>query len=134
MEGVLQFKAGDPVLIYRTSDYKGPAKYRSVITSICVVEETTNMNAFASIDEFIAYCEPYSIFTEDELKSFYKTRKYPFIIKMSYNVAFTKRVTNGFLVDNLGIRPNYWGVFEVSDEEFKEIIKAGQVNESLIID
>lgn len=31
--------------------------------------------------------------------------------KMTYNIALTKRVTNGYLVDNLNMSPKYWGFF-----------------------
>jgi len=132
MKDVQNFNNGDLVLIYRTKD-REPAKYRSVITSTCVVEEVLNINSFPNIEEFLNYCEPYSIFTEDELMDFYKTRPYPYIIKMTYNIAFKKRVTNGYLVDELNIKPNYWGVFKVTDEQFSQIIKAGAVDESIII-
>jgi len=52
---------------------------------------------------------------------------------MTYNIAFKKRVTNGYLVDTLGISPAYWGVFKISDGDFSNIIKAGGVDESLIV-
>ena len=74
------------------------------------------------------------IFSVDELRSFYRTKKYPFIIKMTYNVAFKRRVTNGQMIDSFGITPEYWGVFSVTHEQFKKIIKAGEVDESIIID
>lgn len=134
MKDVQKFHNGDILLIYRTSDGQGAARYRSVVTSICVVEEVLNINNFDTKDDFLGYCEPYSIFTVDELRSFYRTKKYPFIIKMTYNVAFKKRVTNGQLIDEFGIKPEYWGVFSVTNEKFKKIMRAGEVDESVIID
>jgi len=89
---------------------------------------------FDTEEKFLKYCEPYSIFSVEELRSFYRTKKYPFIIKMTYNAAFKKRVTNGQLIDHFGIDPDYWGIFSVTHEQFKKIIKAGEVNESIIID
>lgn len=133
MQGVQNFNKGDLIFIYRTSDGKGAARYRSVITSVCVIEEVQNMHDFSTESEYLKYCEPYSIFTVEELRGFYKTKKYPFIIKMTYNIAFKKRVTNGQLVDDFGISPDYWGVFSVTDNQFKNIIKAGDVDESIII-
>jgi len=134
MKDVQKFHNGDILLIYRTSDGQGAARYRSVVTSICVVEEVLTINDFNTEDAFLSYCEPYSIFSVDELRSFYRTKKYPFIIKMTYNAAFKKRVTNGQLIDEFGITPEYWGVFSVTDEQFKKIIRAGEVDESIIID
>jgi hypothetical protein len=52
---------------------------------------------------------------------------------MTYNIAFKKRVTNGQLQDEFDISPDYWGVFHVTDKQFKDIIKAGGVDESVII-
>lgn len=133
MQGVQNFNNGDLVLIYRTNDYKGSARYRSVVTSVCVIEEVLNIDTFDTEESFLKYCEPHSIFTIDELRSFYRTKKYPFIIKMTYNIAFKKRVTNGQLKDNFGIAPDYWGVFSITDKQFSQVIKAGEIDESIII-
>jgi hypothetical protein len=133
MDGVLNFNIGDLILIYRTSDKKGLARYRSVVTSVCVIEEVLNINSFDTIDSFLEYCNPYSIFSEEELRGFYRTKKYPFIIKMTYNIAFKKRVTNGQLISDFGLSPEYWGVFRVTHEQFKNIIRTGEVDESIII-
>lgn len=133
MSGMKNFKKGDLIFIYRTSDGQGPAYYRSIISSLCVVEEVKNIHSFSNIEDFLGYCEPYSIFTDYELRKFYSERKYPYIIKMTYNIAFNKKVTNGYLVSDLNINPDYWGLFEVNNEEFFNILCAGEANESLII-
>ncbi len=133
MQGVTAFRNGDIVLIYRTSDGQGYARFRSVMTSVCVVEESININQFNTLEDFLSYCRPYSVFTDDELIDFYETKKYPYIIKMTYNLAFRKRVTNGYLKDYVGLNPSYWGVFELNKTQFTQIIIAGEVNESLIV-
>lgn len=133
MHDVQKFKTGDILLIYRTNDNKGSARYRSVVTSICVVQEVLNINSFNTLEEFLSYCEPYSIFTDEELREFYQTKKYPYVIKMTYNLSFKKKVTNGYLVDTIGLNPSYWGVFGVSLEQFYTIIRAGEVDESLVV-
>jgi len=132
MSGITDFKEGDNVLIYRTKDNKGPAYYRSVITSVCVVKEVKNINDFRNFNDFYMYVKSFTIFDNRELQNFFDTKQYPYIIKMTYNIAFTKRVTNGQLVD-MGISPDYWGVFKLSDENFYKILRVGEVNESLII-
>ena len=53
---------------------------------------------------------------------------------MTYNIALTKRVTNGYLIDDLKITPKYWGFFQLSDEQFDKIIEKGEVDESVIVD
>jgi len=68
---VSPLKRGDIVVIYRTKDDKGPAWYRSVATSICVIEELKSKRDFESEKEFVDYCKPYSVFTEKELKKWY---------------------------------------------------------------
>jgi len=133
MKDAEKFKKEDIILIYRTKD-RDPARFRSVISSICIIEEVENMNNFQNEEEYLKYCEPYSIFSIDELRGFYRTKKYPFIIKMTYNIALKKRVTNGQLIDNFSMPYNqYWGIFDVTHEQFNKIIKSGEVDESIII-
>ena len=130
---VANLRREDILLIYRTNDGKGVARFRSVITSVCVIEEILNISNFKDIDSFLNYCEPHSIFTKEELISFYTKKRYPFVIKMTYNIALTKRVTNGTLIGLLGINPSYWGFFKLTEKEFKKILDEGKVNESLIV-
>ncbi|WP_205739384.1 hypothetical protein [Halocella sp. SP3-1] len=84
-----RFKKGDIAVIYRTSD-NGPAWYESVATSVCVVEEIKHISQFSSYKEFLDYCIKYSVFEEKELRKFWKSKKYPFLIKMLYNIALKK--------------------------------------------
>jgi len=133
MRGTENLQHGDKILIYRTNDGQGPAHYRSVATSLCIVEETVNINSFANLDDFERYCAPYSIFSHAELEHFYLSKKYPFIIKMTYNIAFNKRVTRGEMLDELGIRSDYWGFFPLPQDDLLNIIDRGGVDESLIV-
>lgn len=133
MKGTESLRKGDIIVIYRTGDGKGPAYYRSVATSICVVEEVRNINEFSSVDDFIAYSSDYSIFSDNELKSFYDSKKYPIIIKFTYNSALIRRVNRAYMIENIGINKKYWGFFQLSDTEFEGIVKKGGVYEGLII-
>jgi len=133
MDGVDQLKKGDLLLIYRTSDGKGSARFRSVISSVCVVEEVKTAKDFKSINEYLKYSNAYSIFDESELKKLYY-QKGMAVIKMTYNAAFDRRVTRGELIDGVGLSEDqYWGFFQVTDEQFKDIISRGKVNESIIV-
>ena len=69
MQGIEQLKRGDTLMIYRTAD-GGSGYHTSVITSLCVVEELTNVSQYKTEADFLTYCEPYSIFSNDELKAF----------------------------------------------------------------
>ena len=127
-----QLQNGDLVAIYRTKDDKGPARFRSVITSICQIEEVKRCNDFTSIEDFISYANYYSIFEQQELEQWFN-KKNAVVIKMTYNIALAKRVTNGYLVDELKMTPSYWGFFQLTDEQFNAILKKGEVDESIII-
>lgn len=133
MEGVENLQPNDILVIYRTGDGKGPAHYRAVATSVCVVEEVKNINQFPNEKTFLDYSSSYSIFTDQELRSFYAYRKYPTIIKFSYNLALTNRVTRGQMIEELGINAPYWGFFQLTDNQFAGIIEQGSVDESLIV-
>lgn len=110
MKGVEGLTREDALLIYRTSDGAGPAYYRSVATSICVVEELRHISTFTSLAEFIEYTSSYSIFSEQELADFFRSRRYPWLIRFTYNLALRKRINRKSLIEEVGLNPNaYWG-------------------------
>lgn len=123
MQGIDQLRRGDTLLIYRTSD-GGPAYYTSVITSLCVTEELLHISSFATEEAFIEYCRPYSVFTTDELRGFFRKRKYPWLIRFTYNMALTKRPNRKALLEDVGLDANqYWGFFQISTDQLKEVLK-----------
>ncbi|RQQ19575.1 N-acetyltransferase [Burkholderia stagnalis] len=123
MSGVEQLQRGDTLLIYRTAE-GGSAYYTSVVTSLCVVEELTNVRNFATVEQFLAYCAPYSIFSELELRNFYKSRRYPWVIRFTYNLALHRRPNRKALVEQVGINPGmYWGFFQISTPQLKHILQ-----------
>lgn len=133
IQGIENLKKGDLLVIYRTKDNKSSnANYSSVATSLCVVEEYKYIDEFTE-EEFIKYCKPHNIFTEEELKMYYKNKQYPKIIKMTYNISFNKRVILDILRKILGKEPNYWGFVPINNNELQQILKTGEVNESIII-
>ena len=133
MKGVEQLTPGDILIIYRTKDGQGPAYYRSVATSICVVEEVKKPEDFENLDEFIQYTNTYSIFDEKTIRDYYYNHK-TVVIKMTYNAAFNHRLTNKELVKEVGLVPQYWGFFQLTDTQFNDIVTRGQIDESIIID
>lgn len=135
MRGLENLKPGDILLIYRTSDDQGFARYRSVVTSICVVEEYRRITTFGSQEEFVSYCNPYSVFTVAELNQFWLTKKYPHVIKFSYNFALPKRINRHRLLTEFGFNANdYWGFMPVSNDQFYQILTASNFYEDFIID
>lgn len=134
MHGVTSLKPGDNLLIYRTSDGQGPARFRSVATSVCVVQEIKDIHEFNTYEQFVEYCGPYSVFDEDELQLLYRKKNYPFIIKFTYNFPLEKRVIRGDIMNITGYSDSdYWGFLRLTDSHFKEIVKLGGVDESFIV-
>ena len=134
MPDTAKLMRGDIIAIYRTNDNLGPARYRSVVTSICQVEEVRTKAHFADVKDFIKYTNFYSIFSDEDLANWYRYKDV-IVIKMTYNIALTKRVTRGFLLDEAGISAEqYWGFFQLTDEQFNIILRKGEINENLIVD
>lgn len=132
MDGVASTRPGDRIVIYRPGEDR--PWFTSVATSIGVAEEFRNIRSFSDLNEFLAYCEPYSVFTRNELVSFWNTKKYPYIIRFMYNSAFTRRPNMKALVENHGIdRNGYWGYRRLDNRQTATIASAGGVHESLIV-
>jgi len=135
MGGTETLREGDNILIYRTSDGQGPARYRSVATSVCVVIDVKNIHSFDNYDDFKKHCGPYTVFDEDELRLLYNKKNYPQIIRFTYNFPLEKRVIRDDIMTITGYTDaNYWGFLELSDSHFKRIVTMGGVNEGYIID
>lgn len=134
MRGVKDLKKGDKLVIYRTSDYQAPAAFRSVCTSVCTVCEVKTIDDFANEGDFVRYTNRYSVFSEDELRGWYKRKNDFTVIKMVYNIAFTKKVINKVMKEQVGLHPNYWGFFKLTDAQFDRILELGEINERYIVD
>lgn len=134
MAGVERLRKGDLLVIYRTSDNKGPAAYRSVATSICTVDEIKTIHNFKDCDDFIKYAAPYSIFNPSDLTRWYHGRSNFVVVRMLYNAAFTKKVIRRTLIEQVGISTEaYWGFCPLNDQQFEQIIKLGQADERYFI-
>ena len=134
MKGTRYLKTGDKLVIYRTSDFQGPAKYRSVCTSVCTVSEVKTFKDFENEDAFVNYTNRYSVFKEYELRRWYRTRNCFIVIKMLYNIAFTKKVINKVMKEQVGLNPEYWGFFRLTDAQFDKLLELGEIDERYIID
>ncbi|WP_342609243.1 N-acetyltransferase [Vibrio tritonius] len=134
MPDVMHFKAGDILIMYRTSDDQGPAEYRSVASSMCVVESVRHIDSFSNENEFVDYCIKFSVFNESELRRFYRQKRYPYIINFTYNIAFPTRPTRGQIADSTGInRSLRWGVVPLSDDQFQTIASLANLNKELLV-
>jgi hypothetical protein len=128
------FQRGDKLVIYRTGDGQGAARFRAVASSVCVVEEYRHISSFSTENEFMAYCAPFSVFTEGELKDYWQRRPYPHVVRFTYNLALPSRVTRGKLIDEVGLdETQRWGCLPLTVDQFKEILRLGEAHESSII-
>ena len=134
MQDTRNLKAGDKIIIYRTSDEEGKAYYRSVCTSVCTVCEVKTYRDFENEEEFIKYTNRYSVFKEHELRRWYKYKNNFIVIKMVYNIAFTKKVINMVMKEQVGLNPKYWGFFKLTDAQFDKLLELGEIDERYIID
>ena len=127
-------KTGDILLTYRTTDEEGRAWFRSVVTSVCVVEEVKKRSDFKNVDELLKYTKGYSVFAEEDLRKWYRSPRFV-LIKMTYNLALAKRLNRAMLVETVHIPADiYWGFFKISDQQFNNIIHLGECNENYFID
>ncbi|MBC2259623.1 hypothetical protein [Listeria booriae] len=134
MGGIPILKKGDLLMIYRTAAGGGNAEWTSVGTSICTVVEYKNINEFSDCASFVKYCGKGSIFSESQLKDFWRNKNYPHIVKMLYNAPLQKRIVRHDLCEKVGMaRDNYFGFCGILDEEFQKILELGEVNEGYVV-
>lgn len=133
--GANNLRRGDILVMYRTKDEVGSAYYRSVVSSVCVVEEVRHISEFPTEDSYIQYCSRFSVFNNNELSRFYRERRYPYVIRFTYNMALPKRINRKQLLDNGIIGDQTRTVLkQISNEQFSKILRLSQANESFIID
>lgn len=134
MADVMKFQRGDTIVIYRTGDGQGAAEFRSVATSLCVVENVHTIDQYENEDAFVDYCSKFSVFTKDELRTIYKQKKYPYIINFTYNTALPTRPIRQKLADYAGLnRDDYWGVLKLTDRQFDSIIELSELDTRILI-
>ena len=91
----IDFPSGTLMCVYRMADYN--KKYKSVVTGICVLNEVVFSK---TVDEFVNICKNKSVFSEEELRKFYNTKKYRTIIKILFLNGFENKVNLDSLYKN----------------------------------
>ncbi len=129
MGDVENIKYGDIIVMYRTAEYGRSAEYSAVATSVCTVEEVRLQTSFSDFEDFYRFACQYTIFDRDDLQYWYNRGGLK-VIKMVYNFALKKRIVRHELIEKLGLdRNRYWGFFELTDLEFKQIVYYGQAED-----
>ncbi|WP_082513810.1 GNAT family N-acetyltransferase [Methylobacterium sp. Leaf465] len=131
-----RLRRGDIVVIYRTTDIPGRARFRSVATSICVVEESHSRADFANEQDFVDFALPHSVFPEAELRDWYRDRaKRLYAVKMTYNAALPRRPNREVLLDDVGISESpRWDFRKISEHEFDRIVELSELDPRLIVE
>lgn len=132
--GVGDLRPGDHLVIYRTSDEQGPAYYRAVVSSICTVTDVRDISSFASEASFLSFIGERSVFTGDELHSFWNSRKYPWVISFLFNFPLGIYPNRKRLLDEGVIEPGRIVCNKISKENFERILEMGEANEGYVID
>lgn len=121
------YRKGDIAVIYRTAELGFSAEYRSVLTSVCTISSIININSFRTEKEFLEFCSKRTIFSETRLKSFWYTKKYPYIVTMLYNFALNKRIIRKEMIEKIGVnRLSRILAYKISDGQMKEILCEGR--------
>lgn len=117
-------KPGDLILFYRMGAYGENKKYKSVLSTIAIVDEI--IENIRSEDELLSLCQNRSVFTVDEIKEFWsKHRNNLKILKFIFVKSLTKRPTLGYLWDrDIIVAPGGPRPFTViTDAQFDMIVK-----------
>ncbi len=115
---------GDFLVLYRKGITPGRKGYESVVSTIGVIDEVKY--SFNSKEEFLKYCENRTVFTQEELESFWRTRKESLlVIKFIFVKSLNNRLNlihlweNGIIPQNSGPRP-----FDmISDNDFDSMLR-----------
>lgn len=117
-------KPGDLILFYRMGLPGESKKYKSVISTIAIVDEI--IENIHSEDELLSLCQNRSVFTVKELKKFWEKHSYNLkILKFIFVKSLTKRLTLGYLWEH-NIIPAPGGprpFTAITDAQFDMIVK-----------
>lgn len=125
---------GDKVIIYRTTDYEGPAHYRSVVTSVCTVVKVVNLNFFRDEEDFLKKVRGKTVFTLEELRCFWQTKRYPWLICLLFNFPLERYPNRKQLLDCGFIDDGRLVCERTSQDAMDGIMALGNADESFIVD
>ena len=136
MKRAENLKPNDLLFIYRMAESHQIKTYHSVITSVCTVVEVKKISDFKDYESYLKYIGKGTIFTTNELNTFWKTKKFPIIIKMLYNFPMNKKVILNDFADIIEkpIVGTYWGLVDFDLPKAEKLLERGKVSESFIID
>lgn len=117
-------KPGDLILFYRMGLPGENKKYKSVVSTIAIVDEI--IENIGSEENLLSLCQNRSVFSVDELKEFWRKHRYNLkILKFIFVKSLSKRLTLGYLWEhNIIAAPGGPRPFTpITDEQFDMIVK-----------
>lgn len=137
------YNIGDPVLIYRRYTQGSGKRYRSCVTSFCVVTDIiqakSNYKHLMSFDKLLKRIGNKSVFNQNELYNQYKNNRNVMVIELLYYGYFgAGNNVNMNWLDNNG----YWATsgqyptsVKLSLEQFKNVLREGKIDvQNVIVD
>lgn len=129
IQGVEDLEKGDLIVMYRTAESGRSAEYSAVATTVCTVTDVRQQDSFYSFEDFYSFTSRYTVFDREDLEYWYRRGGLK-VISLVYNFPLKKRIVRHELIEKIGlIRDRYWGFFQLSDDEFIEIVRQGQAKE-----
>lgn len=137
------YRIGEPILIYRIHNGDGIKKYKSCVTSYCVVKQVIaakrNCKALMTFDELIKKIGNKSVYDQDELQTKYDNDKNMFVIEMIYYGYFGEG--HNVNMDWLDTHDHwckahsapYPALIRLSPDEFRDILQEGNVDVDNVI-
>lgn len=121
--------SGDLIIFYRPGDTPGRKKYESVLTTVGIVDEIKY--EFISKDDFLGCCQNRTVFTRDELESFWlKHKNSVVVVKFIFIKSFRNKLILEYLWDKGIVDPPYGPrpFTKLTDNQFDEIISDSQTD------
>lgn len=135
----LDYRLGEPVLIYRRHTGEGQATYKSVVTSFCSIIKQINIKSnnhqIISLNEFKKIVGNKTVYNESELENIYN-KSNVVVLEMLYNgyLGKGKNITHRTLSEN-GLFEGYPYTNKLTKEEFIRVLEMGGKNvQNIIID
>ena len=131
--GARNINPGDLVMFYRMGEEGSYKKYKSVVTTVGVVEEISY--DFKNKEEFLKQCKNRSVFSKEELDYFWdRKRTSLLVVKFIYLESLKSRLNldylwrNGIIEPPNGPRP----FTRITDSDFDRILGDSQTELSFI--
>lgn len=134
------YNPGEPILIYRIHNGSGTKRYKTCLTSFCVVTDVIqakqNYRIMLPFDDLLKRIGNKSVYDSQELKTKYDNDKNVVIIEMLYYGYFGEghNINMDWLDSNgLWSSSTYPALIQLSPDQFKHILREGNIDVDNVI-